>query len=120
MYEGQSVGAQEWAVDSRLVNWGYLGVALAVAVLFAGLISSLDAPTAGGRSSVDAYLNDFGGSREAYEEILAVSDCPTIRDELDRASANHTRTELGSVQHLVTLGYVTAAKDQFASSGCEG
>ena len=119
MYEGQSVGGQEWAVDSRLVNWGYLGVALAVAVLFAGLMSSLDGQASGGRSSVDGYLNDFGGSRAAYEEILTVSDCPTIRDELDRASADHTQTELGSVQHLVTLGYVTAAKDQLASSGCE-
>ena len=119
MYEGQSVDAQEWAVDSRLVNWGYLGVALVIAVLFAGLISLLDAPTTRGRSSVDAYLDDYGGSRAAYEQILNVSDCATIRDELGKASADHTRTEPGSVEHLVTLGYLTAAEDQLASSRCE-
>lgn len=72
----------------------------------------------GGGDAAGEYLEEYGGSRDVYERILASSDCGGLQEEFDTAAANNDAAEPGTPQFRQTLGYMTAADERMQELGC--
>lgn len=72
----------------------------------------------GGGSPVDTYMDDYGGSRAVYANILSETDCDALQDTFDQASANNYAAEPGSEAFSWTTGYMSAADDRMRAIGC--
>ncbi len=92
-----------------------LAVALAFYVINQLSISSSPPAQA---SPADKYMNDYGGERSAYEEILSLSNCSQLQEKFDTASANNAREQAGTKNFKVTTGYMVAADDRMKEVGC--
>lgn len=65
-----------------------------------------------------AYVDQHGGSLEAYRRIRAMTDCTVLQGEFDQAAANHDAAEAGSPAALAATGFMTAADDRMRELGC--
>lgn len=64
------------------------------------------------------YVDQYGGSLNAYIEILSSNDCVFLQEQFDLAAANNNREEPGTAAFQWTLGFMTAADEQMRSVGC--
>jgi len=69
-------------------------------------------------TSIDDYVDDYGGSRSVYAEILADTSCTTLQATFDRAAANNDTAAPGSAEARWTTGYMAAANDRMQEIGC--
>jgi hypothetical protein len=85
----------------------------------AGLLLACQPSGGGGRGDpADAYVDEYGGSRAVYVEILAETDCAALQESFDQASRNNDAAEPGTAQHKQTTGYMKAADDRMRAQGC--
>lgn len=66
----------------------------------------------------DKYLAEYGGNRDVYVEILALTDCKILQEKFDIASGNNARETPRTPQYEWTLGYMTASDDRMKEIGC--
>jgi len=69
-------------------------------------------------SRVDGYVDDYGGSRAAYERIEDMDDCASVRAEYDSAAANHEVAEPGTEAESINAGYMAASQDRLEELDC--
>ncbi len=65
-----------------------------------------------------AYLDEYGGTLAAYNEIFALTDCKTLQEKFETAYANNQRETPGTPLFKVALGYMLATDDHMKSIGC--
>jgi hypothetical protein len=63
-------------------------------------------------------MDEYGGSRAVYTDILSESDCAALQDAFDQASTNNYATEPGTDAFSWTTGYMAAADDRMREVGC--
>jgi len=93
-------------------------VILAVIVLCLALLAC-GAPTPTLKTA-DDYVKEYGGSRDAFQEILSLTDCAALQAKFDTASANNSRETAGTPLFKVTLGYMKAADQRMKDLSCYG
>ena len=71
-----------------------------------------------GPTTVDGYMNEYGGNPDIYQRILSISYCAALQTEFDLAVANNERLTPGTPEHKWSTGYMTAAKDRMKEIGC--
>jgi hypothetical protein len=64
------------------------------------------------------YVNEFGGDRNVYARILALTDCAALEQEFDKAEAESKRRGRGSPSKKRFVGYMTAVANQLEALGC--
>ncbi len=93
-------------------------ILLAITLLcLAAIACGAAAPKA---KTADDYVNEYGGNLESYQTILSMTDCATLQEQFDTASANNKREQAGTPQFKATLGYMTAADDRMKELKCYG
>lgn len=88
---------------------------LATAILI-GCSGPASTPTQADK--VDKYINAYGGDRDTYTKILALTDCKLLQAEFETAYSNSQRETAGTPQHKWAVGYMTAADDRMKEVGC--
>lgn len=71
-----------------------------------------------GSGSAASYVNEYGGERAVYQEILDLTDCNKLQEKFDIAASNNERETPGTPLFRVTLGYMTAADDTMEARSC--
>lgn len=64
------------------------------------------------------YLQEYGGSEQAYLEILTSTDCAFLQQKFETAYANNQRETPGTEAFRWTLGYMTAIDDHMRQINC--
>jgi len=64
------------------------------------------------------YVDEFGGSRDAYQRILASDQCDELQVEYDHAADAREGSEPGTRDYRQATGYMKAAYDQMRTVGC--
>ena len=67
---------------------------------------------------LNAYLAQYGGNRDVYARIAALTDCKQLQDEFDQASANNAAAAAGSDKSRWSLGYMMIADARLKQLGC--
>jgi uncharacterized membrane protein len=107
----------------RLGPPGVILLGVGVLIVVAVIVGVVDRPSGGGNGgggggqAVDAYLDEYGGSRSVYTGILAETDCDSLQASFDQAAANNDAATT-SDQRNWTLGYMSAADDRMQAIGC--
>jgi hypothetical protein len=68
---------------------------------------------------IQAYLDEYGGSRDTYERIADMSDCASVQAEYDAAAANNEVLDPSTDEYRWTSGYMAAAEDRLEDLECE-
>lgn len=66
----------------------------------------------------EKYFNEYGGSLDAYNEILALTDCALLQEKFNTASENNNRETPGTPLFKATTGYMVAADEHMRTLGC--
>jgi hypothetical protein len=91
---------------------GVVGTILCLCVLVIAwaAFSAVDTP--------DEYVQEYGGSRAVYVELLALDNCQELQTRFDLAAADNQRHQPGSKAHKYSTGYMTAADQRMKAIGC--
>ena len=66
----------------------------------------------------EKYFNEYGGSLDAYNEILSLTDCALLQEKFNTASENNNRETPGTPLFKATTGYMVAADEHMRELGC--
>mgnify|MGYP007100047969 FL=1 len=69
-------------------------------------------------SPATKYLQEYGGSEQAYLEILTSTDCKFLQEKFEIAYANNQRETPGTEQFSWTVGFMAATDDRMREIGC--
>lgn len=67
---------------------------------------------------IQLYLDQYGGNIEVYRRIFSFTDCASLQDEFDQASANNYAAQPGTDKFKWTTGYMLAADERMKSIEC--
>jgi len=91
----------------------------AVAIPTSTLSSSVIIPTStASGTSVDQYMQEYGGNPDVYTKILSLTDCTTLQQEFDQASANLALQSPGTSQYKWSIGYMKASDNRMKQIAC--
>lgn len=68
--------------------------------------------------TADEYVNEYGGRREVYQEILSMTDCNKLQEKFNIASKNNDRASPGTQHFKITMGYMQVAHNRMAEINC--
>lgn len=87
-----------------------------------GLIAALALSACAGAgpraSSAQDYVDEYGGSLSAYQEILELDRCRDLQAAFDTAAANNDAAAPGTPAHRASLGFMRAALDRMDAQDC--
>jgi len=94
----------------------------AVGVAALSLRDGSGGPASSTADRTSAYVDDYGGLAEVYDQILGETDCATLQEGLDTAAGNADRDEARGRMDLRTIdvGYMLASEERLREMGCDG